>query len=170
MNDNERPAEFDRAVLLYKGALLKHIKQRVPLGKRADAMQDVLTYIFSHWRGFRCDNNLSNPYARGGGFRSWMYWQMHGVLSNYDRKKEVKFVYADSHKKYEHLLTVPAQQEASLMARDLLERVKGRNGAILLLGAAGFEQDEIAKEFGISHQRVSQIQQQARKQLLKVAA
>ncbi len=97
---------------------------------------------------------------------------MRGVAANQRIKKRVNFVHNDRQMETAH---VPADQERAVIAKDILDRATGREGAILLRRGMGFSLEEIGIDIGLCRERVRQLEDKGRSRLrkacgLKVAA
>ncbi|QKC99206.1 sigma-70 family RNA polymerase sigma factor [Mesorhizobium sp. NZP2298] len=156
-----RPASFDARVLAYMPALKSLTRKYVPAGEREELIQDTLVQIFASWENFRGDD-----YSVGGGFYNWLACQMRGVAANKRTKKSVPVVY-DQDNKYSAIIGKPADQERALIAKDMLARATGRDGAILLRRGMGFGLVEIGSDMGIKRERVRQLEVRGRASLRK---
>ena len=163
-NPTPRPATFDAAVLAYCPALRAYINKSVPAGKREDALQDVLEYIFAHWRNFRISNSAI-PYGQGSGFYTWLMWQARGCLKNAAERKRPTLVLIDSYKRY-HGQVAPRQEDI-VAAGQVIERLADRRGSVVLRRAMGFGLAEIGADMGISKERVRQLEIAGREKLTR---
>lgn len=157
----QRPKEFDAKVMAYLPALKKLARKYVPAGEREELIQDTLVQILASWENFR-----GTDYSVGTGFYRWIACQMRGVAANKRNKKSVTTVQDDSGK-YAHIVGKPADQERAIIAKDMLERATGRDGAVLLRRGMGFGLVEIGVEMGIKRERVRQLEQRGRDSLRK---
>lgn len=164
-DNNQRPAEFDAAVLSYMPALRTLAKKYIPADKREDVIQDVLAYIFKTWRGYHGDG-----YGQGSGFFSWLRWCFRSVTGNYKQRRTLPMAYGSKADEALRTATVMASQERALVASDLLARCEGREGIVLLRRGCGEGLKEIGADMGITRERVRQLEVAGRAKLAKVAA
>lgn len=160
-NDN-RPAEFDARVMQYVPGLRKMAANRVPMQYREDLVTDTIICALAHWKNFRED----------GGMWNWLAWQMRGILKNEATKaalraKHIQFVPIEDHMRF----SVPPTQLDHVELSQTLDVMDTREGAILLRRAMSDESlDEIGVDFGISGERVRQIESKERNRLRARAA
>lgn len=154
-NDN-RPPEFDARVMAYMPGLRAFAGKRVPREYRDDLVTDTIIYALAHWKNFRED----------GGMWNWLIWQMRGILKNEAtkaavRKKAVTFVPLDDRMSF----SVPARQLEHTALSMALDDMNTREGAVVLRRAMGYSLDEIATDFGVTGERVRQIEAKERGRL-----
>lgn len=161
MTETRRPAEFDAKVMAYMPGLKSLSHKYAPAGEREELIQDTLVQIFASWKNFRGDD-----YGSGSGFYNWLAWQMRAVAGNKRSKKSVPTVY-DDNGKYSAIVGMPADQERAVIAKDMLGRATGRDGAILLRRGMGCGLKEIGAELGLTRERVRQLEVRGRDSLRK---
>ncbi|MCD1264035.1 hypothetical protein B5M44_04300 [Shinella sumterensis] len=151
-NDN-RPAEFDAALERYMPMVRALAVRYLPTGQREDVIQDVMLRALSCWRNFH------GEYTPNGGFPSWLRWQLRAVISAHKTKKRVTIVYGDKADRAFRTASLAETQERSIAALDVLNRMTGRDGAVLLRRGMGFKLSDIGAEIGVSRERVRQIEE-----------
>lgn len=158
-NDNQqRPAEFDARVMAYEPGLRSLAGKFCRGNKEArdDLVTDTIIYALAKWRNFRED----------GGMWNWLEWCMRAVVTDraYSASRQKRTGRTVPIEDFMHLSTAPTQHD-SIEAKDVLSRITGRAGGVLLKRAIGYEIEEIAEEMGISRARVWQLEGKAREQL-----
>lgn len=159
-----RPADLDARIMAYFPGLCKLAKKyRTRRADQYDLVVDTITHCLAHWKTFRED----------GGLYNWLEWNMLGVVSNQAQaaalRKGLTVIYdsdtLDFHASKRH--SAASQFGAAMLAETLAAMPEGRDGAVLLRRAAGDTLHEVAEEFGISRQRVQQIEMRARERVAK---
>lgn len=158
-----RPAEFDRQLAAAYPRLLARAR-RFTTDPDALVNQAVVDALH-RWASFR--QTPDNPYY---GFFTWLCWVMMGIASNHTRAAKVRIVTvsADAMTNPPIRATNPAQ-EAHTDLGTLLAVLVPREREVLLRRAAGEMLSEIAADWGVTKQRVSQIEQEARTHVLAAA-
>lgn len=159
----DRPAEFDQRVMQYLPGLRK-LSWRYcrDAEEREDLVNDTVMFALRNWQSFREE----------GGFWSWLCWQMRGEVSrrnNYNKRRvwlnaqfDVQHETADA---IAELRTEPTQ-DVEVELADVKRLVAGvRHGDVLLRYAHGATLDEIARDRGLSKERIRQFIVVARKEL-----
>lgn len=163
-NDNTaRPAEFDRQLAAAYPRLLVRARR---FTTDPDALVNQTAVDALHrWASFR--QTPDNPYF---GFFTWLCWVMMGIASNHSRaaKCRIVAVSADAMTNPPIRTTNPAQ-EAHTDLGTLLAVLAPRESEVLLRRAAGDKLSEIANDWGVSKQRVSQVELEARSRVLAAA-
>lgn len=154
-----RPASFDAKLMKYRpGLLVLAAKFTTTSEERHDLVTDTIIYCLRNWQSFRED----------GGFWSWLYWSMRGVVSN--KKDAVKA-----------RITLVQDSDGVLAARrgvaptqldyvDLcqtLRKMNTRAGGVVMRRAMGDTLPEIGSDIGVTAERVRQIEEKERKRLMR---
>ena len=161
-NDN-RPAEFDRQLAAAYPRLLARAN-RFSSDPGTLAGQAVVVALH-RWRSFRM--TPGNPYA---GFYTWLCWCMKGSAADYKgmMKRRITMVSSDAVDCPEEI-AVDGGQEASTDLSTVLDALSSRERDILLRRAMGESLLEISDDWGVSKERIRQIEFEARTKALAVA-
>lgn len=160
-----RPHTFDARVMSYHPGLSNLArKYKRTAEERYDLVTDTIAYALEKWENFRED----------GGMYNWLAWNMRGLASNQraTASRRPTFVYKGQE---QGAVSQPQQEGYSDLSSVLRALSSGRPGTILLRRAMGDGLAEIADEYGVSRQRIQQIEIQERALVrrrcgLKVAA
>ncbi|MDR5008273.1 sigma-70 family RNA polymerase sigma factor [Agrobacterium fabacearum] len=153
MNDN-RPKSFDDALLAYQPGMRRLASK---LGYRgsdaADLVTDTIAYCLEHWTNFRgATDKMWN----------WIYWQMRGLVKNSRSKRRVMMVAAGT--AYE-FASVSGGQVDVAHAGQVVGMLSGRAGAMTMRLAMGDTLEEIARQHGLSRERVRQLVEKERERV-----
>lgn len=167
-NNAPRPAAFDAAVMAYMPGLQKLARRYTKTQEqRDDLVSDTVIYALDKWRNFRpIDDGMA-------GMWMWLSWQMRAVVSNarsaaVNRRKHMTFVSMDD---VVTMPSTPAGQEDSADLSVILGQINGlKHGDVLMRRAMGDKLGDIAKERGLSVERIRQFEVGARRQLKELAA
>lgn len=161
MDAQTRPPDFDARVMAYMPGLQNLArKYKSTTEERNDLVTDTIVYALEKWDNFN----------ESGGMYSWLAWSMRGIASN-QRKRKPQMQVVDAPLLYTNASTPATQEQYCELSSALRAVPPGRSGAVLLRRAMGDELHEIGADFGISRQRVQQIELRARAALaVRVAA
>jgi len=153
VNDN-RPPAFDSALLAYQPGMRRLASK---LGYRgsdaADLVTDTIAYCLEHWTNFRgATDKMWN----------WIYWQMRGIVKNSRSKRRVMMVVAGQ--AYENAETSANQVDVA-HAGQVVSLLAGRAGDMTIRLAMGDTLEEIARQHGVSRERVRQIVEKERERV-----
>lgn len=151
----QRPPEFDARVMAYLPGLRK-LARRYRGGSEArnDLVTDTIMRALEKWERFRED----------GDFWNFLIWTMRDVVSGQaqHRARRLGLQLVSNDVKYMNAST-PAQQLGFSELSDAIRRLPaGREGVVILRRAMGDELQEIGADFGVSAERVRQIETRAR--------
>ncbi|KRA58201.1 sigma-70 family RNA polymerase sigma factor [Rhizobium sp. Root651] len=153
VNDN-RPPAFDSALLAYQPGMRRLASK---LGYRgsdaADLVTDTIAYCLEHWTNFHGDMDK---------MWNWIYWQMRGIVKNSRAKKRVLMVVAGQ--AYENAETSANQVDVA-HAGQVVSLLSGRAGAMTMRLAMGDTLEEIARQHGLSRERVRQLVEKERERV-----
>lgn len=150
-NDNNRPASFDAALLKYQPGLARLASRLRPEDPQS-LVQDVNVFALSRHTNFRGD-----PTQPKSGFWNWLQLNMRSMAQAKRQKIPDK----------EQESTTSASQEYYTDLSRTLARLTGRNGQVLTRRAMGDTLEEIGKDLGVTRERIRQIENAARAQLIK---
>lgn len=150
MNDN-RPPAFDSALLAYRPGLRRLASKLGYRGPEADDLvTDTIAYCLEHWTNFRgATDKMWN----------WIYWQMRGIDKNSRSKKRLQMV--TEGRAYE-IAETSANQADAAHASQVVGLLSGRAGDMTMRLAMGDTLEEIAKQHGVSRERVRQLVEKER--------
>lgn len=157
-NDNTpRPSEFDARVMSYVPGLRTLAGRYVPPRYRDDLVTDTIIYALEKWRNYRED----------GGFWNWLSWGMRSVVKKQAQEASCKSRTANLVPIEDHLhLSTPATQLDAVEARDILRRLTGRDGYVVLRRAMGDNLSEIGTVIGVGKGYTQQIDARTRRRLV----
>lgn len=151
-NDN-RPREFDAAVLQWIPLLRKIAARLVPSQERDDLVQDTIENALAHWSSYNPAKKLSG----------WLAWRMRAVLSHKRRRSSLKTTAMGDYD-----APIVAQQDNIVELSQVVSALRpGRSGEVLYRVAQGDNGEEIAADYGITREYVRQIAQAERERLRK---
>lgn len=160
--NTNRPAEYDRQVIAYTPYVRRMAYwwcSRHPAnGDPADFVQDVMTEAFHRYPLYNTQFT----------FGVWMRFICRVIM---DRRKKKSMTYEA---RARHVpddgamaIGVPANQQECAELSQVLARLTGRGGEIIVRCAMGDELGEIGADLGISKERVRQLKNVARSGLVK---
>jgi|GEM_PF-2490092 len=153
-NDN-RPPAFDSALLAYQPGMRRLASKLGYRGSEAvDLVTDTIAYCLEHWTNFHGD--LDKMW-------NWIYWQMRGIVKNSRSKKRLEMV--PEGRAYE-IAETSANQADVAHAGQVVSLLAGRSGDMIMRLAMGDTLEEIARQHGVSRERVRQIVEKERARLL----
>jgi RNA polymerase sigma factor (sigma-70 family) len=159
----QRPKEFDAQLVAYLPGLRNHAKRFVAREDVDELVQDTVAYALQRWTLYR---------DAEGTFATWLQWQMRAVIANRKekagtKKRKHKDVPIDGLR-----LTTPARQEDIVYAGQIVRRLsRSRDGRMLVRLGKGEKLREIGERRGITHERVRQLTERARENLVaRIAA
>lgn len=154
VNDN-RPLAFDTALLAYQPGMRRLASKLGYRGSEAhDLVTDTIAYCLEHWTNFRgATDKMWN----------WIYWQMRGIVKNSRSKKRLQMV--PEGRAYEIAEALSSQADVA-HAGQVVSLLSGRAGDMTLRLAMGDTLDEIARQHGVSRERVRQIVEKERARVL----
>jgi len=152
-NDN-RPPSFDAALIAYMPGMRKLASKLGYRGSEADdIVTDTIAYCLEHWTNFRgATDKMWN----------WIYWQMRGIDKNSRSKKRLQMM--PEGRAYE-IAETSANQADVAHAGQVVSLLAGRAGDMTMRLAMGDTLEEIARQHGISRERVRQIVEKERSRL-----
>ncbi len=152
-NDN-RPTAFDNALMAYQPGM-RHLASK--LGYRGaeavDLVTDTIAYCLEHWTNFHGQTDK---------MWNWIYWQMRGIVKNSRSRKRVMMVAAGT--VYE-FASVSGGQVDVAHAGQVVGMLSGRAGAMTMRLAMGDTLEEIARQHGLSRERVRQLVEKERERV-----
>lgn len=160
--NTNRPAEYDRQVLAYmpyvRRMAYRWCRIHPANGDPADFVQDVMTEAFHRYPLYDAKYT----------FGVWMRFICRIIV---DRRKKKLMTYEA---RARHVpddgamaIGVPANQQECAELSQILARLTGRGGEIIVRCAMGDELGEIGADMGISKERVRQLKNVARSGLVK---
>lgn len=160
--NTNRPPDYDRQVLAYtpfvKRTAYKWCSRHPANGEPADFCQDVMTEAF----------HRASHYDEKYTFGVWMRFICRVIM---DRRKKKLETYEARARHVDHAETFglgyEAVQDSRTELSQVLARMSGRGGEILVRCAMGEELGEIANDMGISKERVRQLKNVARAGLVR---
>lgn len=154
MNDN-RPLAFDSALLAYQPGMRRLASKLGYRGPEADDLvTDTVAYCLEHWTNFHGETDK---------MWNWIYWQMRGIVKNSRSKKRLEMV--PEGRAYE-IAETSANQADVAHAGQVVSLLAGRSGDMIMRLAMGDTLEEIARQHGVSRERVRQIVEKERARLL----
>lgn len=160
--NTNRPTEYDRQVLAYTPYVRRMAYwwcSRHPAnGDPADFVQDVMTEAFHRYPLYDAKYT----------FGVWMRFICRIIVDR--RKKKLMTYEARSRHVSDDCaasISVPANQQECAELSQVLARLTGRGGEIIVRCAMGDELGEIGADLGISKERVRQLKNVARSGLVK---
>ena len=156
-NDN-RPAEFDAMIMAYVPGL-RRLARRMTRDRASadDLVTDTIILALSKWRKHRPADGAWN----------WLVWTMRSVMSS--RKQAMNAAMRTgtvvSIDTVGPLSVSGAQQERAELSEAVHRLRHIRNGEVVLRVAAGETLSEIARDRGVSRERVRQIHAAALRKL-----
>jgi RNA polymerase sigma factor (sigma-70 family) len=158
-NDN-RPPEFDRQI----AAVYPRLLQRARRFTRdyESVAHETVAYALRMWATFR--QTPGEPYR---GFYTWLCWTMFGIMTDHTNRtaRQVLTVSTDAVERPPEI-TSEGGQEAHVDLSTVLGWLDERERDVMLRRAAGCSGKEVAGLLGLSQQRVSQIEAEARAKIL----
>lgn len=153
MNDN-RPPAFDDALLAYRPGMRRLASKLGYRGTEAnDLVTDTIAYCLEHWTNFRgATDKMWN----------WIYWQMRGIVKNSRSKKRLEMV--PEGRAYE-IAETSANQADVAHTGQVVRLLAGRSGAMTMRLAMGDTLEEIARQHGLSRERVRQLVEKERERV-----
>ncbi len=158
-NDNSpRPAEYDAMVVAYRPFIRRYgSRLGVEKGDMDEFVQDVMVVAFERYHHYRPDH-----YA----FTTWLSMLVRNTVDRRNRYGRAKKRYGftvDVDKV--SISTQPNQEEAADLSIALAAMPSGREKTVLLRRAVGEELSEISVDYGISRERVRQIEKNGRNKM-----
>lgn len=173
-DNNQRPAAFDQQVLQWL-PLMRKLAARLERNRqeRGDLVQETIAIALHRWASFSPDGKLSG----------WLCFQMRercrwlrrkrGSALSLDTRNRVSMdaeSLLDFEVDYNASLAAPATQEHSVELAQVVDAIPARYRSVMARLAAGYEQQEIADEEGVSRQAIHQRVSACRRRLMKVTA
>lgn len=156
-NDN-RPAEFDAMVMAYVPGLRNMARRMTRDWASADELvTDTIILALTKWRNLRED----------GGIWAWLTWEMRRAMSS-KRQKEKSGMRAGTLVNIDSIEPpyLNAHQHQHSVLQDVTRRLSDiRNGDVVLRVAMGDTMADIARERGLSRERVRKIHAEALRKL-----
>lgn len=150
-NDNTRSSSFDAALLKYQPGLAR-LANRLRPEDPESLLQDLNVFALSRHTNFRGD-----PTQPKSGFWNWLQLNMR-ALAQQQRRCPVP--------PKGETTTQPTQEDYAELSRTLA-RLTGKGGEVLTRRAMGCTLEEIGKDYGVTRERVRQIENATRAQLIK---
>lgn len=158
-----RPSEFDAHLTAAYPRLLARAK-RFTRDPEPLAQQTAMTALH-RWASFR--QTPGKPYY---GFYTWLCWVMKGSAADFKDRVDRRIVMVSSDAMaVPPVRTTSPAQEASADLGAVLSVLAPRERDVLLRRVAGEQCWEIAADWGVTKQRVSQIEFEARAKVLAAA-
>jgi DNA-binding CsgD family transcriptional regulator len=149
-NDN-RPPSFDAALIAYMPGMRRLASKLGYKGADADDLvTDTIAYCLEHWTNFRGETDK---------MWNWIYWQMRGIDKNSRSKKRLQMV--PEGRAYEIAESASNQIDVA-HAGQVVGLLSGRGGGMTMRLAMGDTLEEIARQHGVSRERVRQIVEKER--------
>lgn len=160
--NTNRPTEYDRQVIAYtpyvRRMAYKWCSRHPANGDPADFVQDVMTEAFHRYPLYDAKYT----------FGVWMRFICRVIM---DRRKKKSMTYEARARRVPDdgamAIGVPANQQECAELSQVLARLTGRGGEIIVRCAMGDELGEIGADMGISKERVRQLKNVARSGLVK---
>ena len=154
MNDN-RPPSFDAALIAYMPGMRRLASKLGYRGAESDDLvTDTIAYCLERWTNFHGQTDK---------MWNWIYWQMRGIDKNSRSRKRLQMV--PEGRAYE-IAETSANQADVAHACHVVSLLAGRAGDMTMRLAMGDTLEEIAKQHGVSRERVRQIVEKERGRLL----
>lgn len=175
MTTVDRPASFDAAVIQWL-PFLRKMAYRLERNRqdREDLVNETVATALKRWE------NYNASFALPG----WLAFQMRSVVNDARRRKRVATVSYSTAREREFdddgnggsmrtLLdrhVVPPSQDDIVCARQVVDALSGRDGDVVLRHAMGDTLEEIGQQYGITRERVRQIETRGRAAVMRMAA